>query len=390
MFESLSRKIPLLSLLSLSLSVLFLSSRAQDSVKAGKPSLQLYTPYSRISVSPGQTITYSVSVINNTNAIQTTSLSVTGLARGWNHTLKSGTWDVSRISVLPKKQQDLTLQVMVPLKVNKGLYRVYVRSSSGASLPLSILVKEQGTYKTAFSTTQSNLEGAANTTFTFNAKLENQTADTALYALNSQAPPGWQVTFKANYKQVASVSINPNQTTSITIEVKAPDEIPAGKYKIPVIASTPRSTAGLELEVVITGSYSMDLTTPTGILSTKVSAGSEKKLQLVVKNSGSAPLKKITMSASTPANWNVTFDPKTIDQLAPGQSVEVGATLKADKDAIAGDYATNLEAKTSETSAKAQIRVSVTTPMIWGWIGILIILIAVGSVYYLFRKYGRR
>jgi len=390
MYESLFRKISFFALLGLSLSLAFLPSTAQDSGGTGKPALQLYTPYSRISVSPGQTVSYSITVINNSQAIQTTSLAVTGLARGWNHTLKSGTWDISRISVLPGKQQSLTLQVMVPLKVNKGAYRVTVTSGGGVTLPLTIVVKEQGTYKTAFSTTQSNLEGAANTTFTFNAKLENQTADTALYALNSEAPPGWQVTFKANYKQVASVSVNPNQTQNITIDIKAPDQIPAGKYKIPVFAATPRSTAGLELEVVVTGSYSMDLTTPTGLLSTKVTAGNEKKLEMVVKNSGSAPLKKINMSASTPANWSVTFDPKTIDQLAAGQSVEVTATIKADKDAIAGDYATDVEAKTAETSAKAQLRVSVTTPMIWGWVGILIILIAIGSVYYLFRKYGRR
>jgi uncharacterized membrane protein len=32
----------------------------------------------------------------------------------------------------------------------------------------------------------------------------------------------------------------------------------------------------------------------------------------------------------------------------------------------------------------------VKTPMLWGWVGVLIIFIALGSVYYLFRKFGRR
>lgn len=388
MYENLSRKFSCLAFLLLGLTLV--ASAAPDSARTGKPALELYTPYSRINVSPGQTVTYSVTLLNNTSSIQTTSLSVGGLSRSWNYTLKSGTWDISRISVLPNKEQELTLQVMVPLRVNKGAYQLNVSTGTGVTLPLTIVVKEQGTYKTAFSTTQANLEGAANTTFTFNASLENQTADTALYALNSEAPAGWEVTFKANYKQVASVNVNPNQTENITIDVKAPDGIPAGKYTIPVMAATPRSTAGLELEVVITGSYAMDLTTPTGLLSTKITAGDEKKMQLVVKNTGSAPLKKITMSASAPADWSVTFDPTSVDMLPAGQSTEVTATIKADKDAIAGDYATDLEAKTAETSSKAELRISVTTPMIWGWIGILIILIAIGSVYYLFRKYGRR
>jgi uncharacterized membrane protein len=33
---------------------------------------------------------------------------------------------------------------------------------------------------------------------------------------------------------------------------------------------------------------------------------------------------------------------------------------------------------------------SVRTPMLWGWIGIFIIIAAIGIVWYLFRKYGRR
>jgi uncharacterized membrane protein len=28
--------------------------------------------------------------------------------------------------------------------------------------------------------------------------------------------------------------------------------------------------------------------------------------------------------------------------------------------------------------------------MLWGWIGVLIIIFALGIVYFLFRKYGRR
>ena len=66
------------------------------------------------------------------------------------------------------------------------------------------------------------------------------------------------------------------------------------------------------------------------------------------------------------------------------------ATIHADKNAIAGDYVTRLEASTPETSAEASFRVTVKTPLLWGWVGILIIMAALGSVYSLFRKYGRR
>ena len=47
-------------------------------------------------------------------------------------------------------------------------------------------------------------------------------------------------------------------------------------------------------------------------------------------------------------------------------------------------------ARTPEVDADAQFRIAVKTPMIWGWVGVLIILATIGVVYYLFRKYGRR
>ena len=66
------------------------------------------------------------------------------------------------------------------------------------------------------------------------------------------------------------------------------------------------------------------------------------------------------------------------------------ATLKASKKALPGDYVTTIIAKSRESNADAQFRVAVKTPMIWGWVGVLIIIATIGVVYYLFRKYGRR
>ena len=66
------------------------------------------------------------------------------------------------------------------------------------------------------------------------------------------------------------------------------------------------------------------------------------------------------------------------------------ATLKASKKALPGDYVTTIMAKTAEEIADAQFSVAVKTPMIWGLVGVLIIIATIGVVYYLFRKYGRR
>lgn len=366
------------------------TSRATDTLHA-TPSIRLYTPYTKISVHPGQSITYAVDVMNNSHVTQNVDLWVSGLSPAWDYSLKSGSWDIRQIAVLPGQKESVTLQVTVPLRINKGAYRFYLHAGQKTVLPLTVIVTQRGIYKTAFTTDQPNLEGAANSTFTFNTTLQNATADTQLYALNAEVPPGWDIAFKANgYKQVASILVNPNSTQNLTIEVHPSDQVPAGKYQIPVMASSGNTGAELNLEVVITGNYGMTLSTPSGLLSTDVTAGSERTLKLTVTNTGSADLKKINFSSSTPTNWDVTFDPKTIDELPAGKTAEVSAVIKADKHAIAGDYLVTIRANTNETSAKADFRVTVKTPMLWGWIGILIILIALASIYYLFRKYGRR
>lgn len=393
MFARLSRTSCLCSLFLIGLAILSLTANAQSDTSHAKPSsgVSLYSPYTSISVTPGQTINYSITVINNSKMIKNVGLELAGIPRSWTHTLKSGGYDISRISVLPKKQETVSLQLLVPLKVNKGYYHFAVRAAGYTTLPLTVIVAKQGSYKTAFSTQQANLEGPASTTFTFNAKLINETADTELYAFESQAPPGWIVAFKVNYsKQVASVNVNPNQTENVTISVNPPDQVAAGTYQIPVYATTGSSTANLNLSVVITGSYAMELSTPTGLLSTHINAGGEKDIALIVKNTGSAPLKNVSLTSQTPANWNVTFTPAKIDEIQPGQSSQVTAAVKASKDAIAGDYATTMTANTPETSSHADFRVSVRTSMLWGWVGVIIIILALLSVYYLFRKYGRR
>jgi uncharacterized membrane protein len=352
--------------------------------------LILYTPYTNISVPPGESVEYTIDLINNGKEVHSAAIALSGIPKSWSYTLKSGGYTVSQISVLPGDKKSLTLNLEVPLQINKGTYRFRVNAGHFGSLPLSVNVSKQGTYKTEFTCNQANMQGNSSSTFTFNATLRNRTAEKQLYALIANTPPGWEAIFKANYKQATSVEIEPNNNSEITVEINPPDNIEAGSYVIPVKASTNSTSANLDLQVVISGSYQMKVSTPTGLLSTKVTAGDTRKVELSVMNTGSSVLNDVTFSYSAPANWEVSFEPQKIESILAGKSAQVVATIKADKRAIPGDYETTIEAKTTETNAKATLRVFVRTPMLWGWVGILIIIGALGLVYYLFRKYGRR
>lgn len=255
---------------------------------------------------------------------------------------------------------------------------------------MNVVVAQQGTYQTEFTTDQPNMQGNSKSTFTFNATLKNQTADQQLYALMAKAPRGWNVIFKPNYKQATSAQVEANSSQNVSIDITPPANVEAGSYKIPVRAATGNTSAELELEVVVTGSYQMELTTPRGLLSSDVTAGDTKRIELEIKNTGSSLLKDIQLSANKPVDWDVAFEPSKIEMLKAGETATVVAILKASKKALPGDYVTTMMAKTPEVNADAQFRIAVKTPMIWGWVGVLIILATIGVVYYLFRKYGRR
>jgi len=352
--------------------------------------LSLYTPYTKISVPPGESIDYTIDVINNGSYIRTAVISVSGLPGSWNYTLRSGGWNVQEISVLPGEKKTLNLKVDVPFEIEKGSYTFRVTARNFTVLPLTVNVSERGTLKTGFTTEQANMQGYTTSSFTFTCKLHNQTGEKQLYALVSNAPRGWTVIFKPGYQQATSVEIESNQTKDVSIEIKPPFNIAAGKYKIPVSANTSATSASLTLEVDILGTYLLELTTPDELLSASIIAGREKRKELLVKNTGSSNLIDVRMNAAKPQGWEVTFDPDTITFIPAGETAEVIATIKAYEKAIPGDYAINLTALTPEANSKATLRITVKTSMLWGWLGILVIIGAIWIIYYLFRKYGRR
>lgn len=289
-------------------------THANDSIPK---SVILYTPYTKISVSPGASIDYSIDLINNTDQLTNANLSVSGLSASWKHEMKSGGWSLSQLSVLPKEKKTFNLKVEVPLKVNKGNYH-FVVYAGNAKLPLDVVVAQKGTYQTEFTTDQPNMQGNSKSTFTFSATLKNQTADQQLYALMANAPRGWNVVFKPNYKQATSAQVEANATENISIDINPAANVQAGTYKIPVRATTSSTSADIELEVVVTGSYDIELTTPRGLLSAEITAGDMKRIDLLVRNNGSAELKDVQLTASKPVDWEVTFEPSKIEKLTAG------------------------------------------------------------------------
>jgi len=244
--------------------------------------------------------------------------------------------------------------------------------------------------KNTFTARLMNIEAATNETFRYTATLHNGSPDSRVYELKTDLPAGWQIAYRVEGSQVRSLNLEGGKSQDISIEVNATASAKPDKYLLPVKAVSQADTLQLNLEAVVKGSYSLELTTPTGRLSDEITSGSRKDIQLVVKNSGTLPLNDLELSGQLPPQWESTFEPAKIQQLEPGKTTPVTVTVKVPDKTIAGDYAGTFSVKNTGSSAQANFRMVVTTSLLSGWIGVLVILAAIALVYYLVRKYGRR
>lgn len=235
-----------------------------------------------------------------------------------------------------------------------------------------------------------NIEAASNETFRYNATIHNASKDAMVYELKADLPSGWLATFRTQGSQITSLRIDPAKTQDVSLEFNASFSAKPGKYTIPVKAISQEDTLTLDLEAVVKGSYQVELTTPTGRLSEEVVSGSSKEILLTIKNIGTLPLNDIELTSHLPTQWECKFEPAKFEQIEPGKSEEITATLRVPDKTIAGDYVARLQAKNPNANVEASFRIIVKTSLLSGWIGILIILLALGLIYGLIRKYGRR
>ena len=174
------------------------------------------------------------------------------------------------------------------------------------------------------------------------------------------------------------------------LKVTPPNTAAAGSYKVVARVAAEDASATADLTMDITGQPKLDISGREGLISTRASAGKETSVPVVITNTGTAPADDVQLSGSAPSGWKLTFDPKTLDHLAPNANKEVQALITPTDKAIAGDYVTTMRAAARGESASTTFRVTVTTSTMWGIAGVGIIgvalLVMVGAV----ARFGRR
>lgn len=353
--------------------------------------LELTTPYPAVTVSPGSKVSFDLSV--KTSTAGRVDLAVAGAPAGWTAVLHGGGFIVAAVETDGKTATSVRLDVSVPANASGTTHLTVTASGLGqaATLGLDVTAEAQSGDVTLTTDTPSK-KGAANATFTFSLTLTNNTPQDQTFSVDAQGPDGWTVTAQlAGQAQVATTVVKAGETSDVSVTANPPDGATAAQYPITVTAKAGSKEVSADLQVEITGSYSLSMSTPNQVLSNHGPAGQATTQQLTITNGGTAPITNVAVTASPPTNWKVTFDRSTIDSIAANQTVTVTATITPSGDAIAGDYQIAFSASSDQqSSATSDIRFTVETSLTWAIIGGGLIVLVFLGLWWVFRRYGRR
>ncbi|MDP9495229.1 MAG: NEW3 domain-containing protein [Actinomycetota bacterium] len=374
----------------LTTALLALPAGAQESPPP--TSLSISSPYVGVAVKPGDSATFELTVASPPG--DRVGFTVNGLPEGWEGELRGGGFVVDEVQVGDTGIVTLELQVDVPAETEEGDYEMSVDATGGGgvdTLDLSIRVAASVGGEVSMTTDFPALRGPADSTYTFDLAIANNTPQEVQFGLSANGPEGWVTEIKPSGEaQASTVTVAAGETAQVTVDVDPPDAVAAGDYLITARAEGSGLSTETQLAVQITGSFAIDVTTLNEALNVTVKGEQPTDLPLVVTNTGTAPLVAVGLTATPPQGWDVTFDQPTLEQLEPGQSVQVVATITPSGDAINGDYVVSFSSSVPEASDSIEVRATVETSAVWGLVGIGVIVVALVGLSMVFRRYGRR
>jgi uncharacterized membrane protein len=354
--------------------------------------LTLTTSYPSVVVSPGTTVSFDLKV--STNDPNRVDLTLAGVPSGWTAELHGGGFVVGAVQTDGSTPTAVRLDVDVPTGATGTTRMTVTATSTGTTvqLPLDIKVEENAGGAVTVEPDYEALRGSADQSFTFNLNVANQKDEDLTYTSTAQGPVGWDVKVQlTGQSQAVSGTVKANGTSGATVSVTPADNAEAGTYPIQVTTTVGGEQFPLELSVEITGSYSMSLSTPNANLAAHGPAGSVTEQQFTITNTGTTALTAVKLAGTLPTGWKVEFSPAQVDSIAPDASETITAKITPSGDAIAGDYSLTFRASAAESATdNADLRFTIETSILGAIVGAGLIVAAIGGLYWVFRRYGRR
>jgi len=355
------------------------------------------TDYPSITVQSGKNVKFPVRFTNNGTVDRELNVTIAG-PDDWKPQLKNQSFLVRSVYLQAGKNLTTDFTVDPPNSATAGSYTFTItgtntQGTGTAALTLNIGISDTGPSGVRLVSQYPNLRGGADKPFEFKADLINQSDEDRDFTLASRAPEGWEVVFQPAFekRQISGIRLKAGETKGLDINVTPTRTARAADYPIVIQAASGPDQAQVQLGVTVTGNYKLTVgTPPPGTLNAQATAGDNTNVSLNVQNSGSGDLTNVSLAATKPDGWDVTFQPESIDRIAPGASREVVMAIKPAGRAIPGDYMVRVTASNPQVNEQTGVRVTVSTPTTWGLVGLGIVALSIGGLYGVFRRFSRR
>ncbi len=379
------------------------SVRGDEKEKKDLPprAIEVAPEYTGVIVPAGEDVSIDLNVTNKGRSDEFVDLSVTHVPKGWKARIKTYSFDVTGIFVPSDKSKSLTLKAEPEEGTGPGKYTFVIKGqtqdgklSSTSQVLVTVVPKEAEKKSKGVSLTSSYpvLQGPTDAKFEFSVEVENKTDKDNIFNLSATGPKDWDVNFKPAYedKLISSLRLKAGQSQSVAVEVKPYPLAEAGKYPITVKVSSSEAKSEVELTVLLTGTYKIDVGTASGLLSLTAMRGEPSNISFYVKNTGSAVQNDVKFMSFKPENWKVEFKPEKLETLPAGELKQVEVTITPAAQALVGDYSVGIGVQGEKANKNLEFRVTVKASTAWGWIGIGIIVLVILGLVVLFVRMGRR
>jgi len=357
--------------------------------------LYLMTDYPAVTVRPGTTATVPLRLQNFNLAPERYQLSVAGVPTGWTATLLGGGQPVA--AAMPAPDQNVSLQLRLEIPADSGMQTQTITvkaegQGTQASLPINIALAKELPAKLSVQSKLPSLRGSSKSSFEYQLTIKNDSGRNLVTSFSAEAPQNFETSFTESYgsQELSSIPIEAGQSKDIKLKVRVPSTVESGHFPVKVTVKAEDATATTDLALDVVGQPQLNVSGRDGLLSARAVAAKQTSVPIVVANSGSAPAENITLSASAPSGWKVTFDPATIDRIVPGKDAEVQALITPSDKSLAGDYQATIRAGSRGESASSNFRVTVSTSTMWGMAGAGIIGVALLMMVGAVARFGRR
>jgi uncharacterized membrane protein len=275
--------------------------------------------------------------------------------------------------------------LLVPLATGMAVSQLAFADTTPTPAPDSITL----------STDFPSIKDAEGGLFTFTVNMAYVGTTPRVFDLSAQFPAGASAQIvNSNSVQITAIRIDPTVFSSSFVTVNfspksngGPDP---GQYAMTFSAKSGSLNASIQLTAVVTARYEMHLVPANSMFSTNITAGQDNHFGMIVQNNSSVALDNVTLTMAAPDGWNVRFVPDKIASIPAKSTVNVDAVITPPSNTIAGDYDINGTLGQKNGSDFQKIRVTVQTPTVWGWVGILIVVGVIAGLGVIFRQLGRR